>query len=439
MKKKRNLKERVCAFVLALLLPLTSVLPDVTMVASAAGTDTPTDVTFIVTDGSSNPVEKALVELYVGDGAEVSQQGETDSSGTVIFSLDDVDTYQYKVTKETYEPSERKSILDVLSQDKVELSLRPMDEIEISPLDAVEVEEGKSIQLSVNNPVQDVAYNWSSRDTTKAVIDEASGLVTGVSRGSVDIKVSGNGRETIKNIKVKKTPEMIFSVTPNERPADSDQDVTSVTLEAQLPNDANGKVTFYKDSVADVNVIGTENVDASGKASCTVAEGQNFELIGEKVFWAKYSGSEDKYYFPVEADTKGTYLKKCDLKLKESSVTKNYGDPEFKVPEVDTNTLMDRDPNTLTYTSNNEEVVTVDADGNLTIHGAGTAVISVAIAQSSNYTASKADYTVEVKELDLGTFKLTDFTWQSVDKIYNGETDIPIIVGRLTNKENKKL
>lgn len=439
MKKKRNLKERVCAFVLALLLPLTSVLPDVTMVASAAGTDTPTDVTFIVTDGSSNPVEKALVELYVGDGAEVSQQGETDSSGTVIFSLDDVDTYQYKVTKETYEPSERKSILDVLSQDKVELSLRPMDEIEISPLDAVEVEEGKSIQLSVNNPVQDVAYNWSSRDTTKAVIDEASGLVTGVSRGSVDIKVSGNGRETIKNIKVKKTPEMIFSVTPNERPADSDQDVTSVTLEAQLPNDANGKVTFYKDSVADVNVIGTENVDASGKASCTVAEGQNFELIGEKVFWAKYSGSEDKYYFPVEADTKGTYLKKCDLKLKESSVTKNYGDPEFKVPEVDTNTLMDRDPNTLTYTSNNEEVVTVDADGNLTIHGAGTAVISVAIAQSSNYTASKADYTVEVKELDLGTFKLTDFTWQSVDKIYNGETDIPIIVGRLTNKENNKI
>ena len=157
MKKKRNLKERVCAFVLALLLPLTSVLPDVTMVASAAGTDTPTDVTFIVTDGSSNPVEKALVELYVGDGAEVSQQGETDSSGTVIFSLDDVDTYQYKVTKETYEPSERKSILDVLSQDKVELSLRPMDEIEISPLDAVEVEEGKSLQLSVNNPVQDLS------------------------------------------------------------------------------------------------------------------------------------------------------------------------------------------------------------------------------------------------------------------------------------------
>ena len=59
MKKKRNLKERVCAFVLALLLPLTSVLPDVTMVASAAGTDTPTDVTCIVTEGSSNPVEKA--------------------------------------------------------------------------------------------------------------------------------------------------------------------------------------------------------------------------------------------------------------------------------------------------------------------------------------------------------------------------------------------
>ena len=48
------------------------------------------------------------------------------------------------------------------------------------------------------------------------------------------------------------------------------------------------------------------------------------------------------------------------------------------------------------YVSSNEKVVTVDEKGTVTIVGAGTATLTVSLAESANYTADRKAVTVTV-------------------------------------------
>lgn len=435
MRRKSNFKERICALLLALLMPLTSVLPHVTLVANAEGDTGAKSVTFIVTDLNSNPLQDAKVEIYPVASAEAILTDKTNHEGKVVFDLEDADSCQYKVSKEEY----RNIAGDILG-DEVTVALEPMDEIQITPPDQAKIEEGTTLQLSVGNPVPDVDYTWSSSDTSVASADAQLGLITGNSRGTADISVSGNGKTQTKKITVVKTPEMTLTVTPNKGPVDASQDVESVTLEARLPEDAGGTVTFYKGSVDQANVIGTaQNVDSSGIVSFTVSEGSGTELIGNQTFWAVYSGSDKNYYLGTQISTQGNYLKNYQLQLKQSSGTAVYGDTSAEVPEVDPDTVKDRGG--LSYESSNEEVVTVDNQGKLEIKGASEdpIVISVSVEANDLYTASTANYTLQVSKLDLGTVKLSDFVWQSAEKVYDENTEMPALAGKLTKKENSMI
>ena len=62
--------------------------------------------------------------------------------------------------------------------------------------------------------------------------------------------------------------------------------------------------------------------------------------------------------------------------------TKTYGDPDFPLTGV--TTVGD---GAVTYASNNENVLTIDADGLATIHGAGKATVTISVASDINYTA----------------------------------------------------
>lgn len=438
MKKKGILKERICALTLAFLMPFTSVLPHVTLVAVAEDVPVSTDVTFTVKDDTSAAIETAQVTIYEGDNEEALETKPADANGTVKFQLEDTTEYQFKVTKELYVPKERGLVSDVRVGNDVNITLSLMQDIQITPADAVVVENGKTTALTVANPVKDVEYTWATSDAKIATVDAATGVVTGVAKGRVDITVSGNGKTQTKTLVVKETPAMTVSVTPNKGPGQDDSVVTSVTLEAQLPADADGTVTFYHNSVNDPgNKLGSATV-SGGKATLTVSESDSFQLIGTKEFWAEYSGSDITYYFGANVSTTGTYLKKHDLGLQETMVTKHYGDSVFKVPEVDANTVEDRDTTALAYDSDNKKVVTVNSTGELTIVGVGTANISVTIPESQNYTSSTAYYAVTVEKKDLGAVKLEKFRWQSVNKVYDGTDDIEI-QGKLTNTEKPEV
>ena len=78
--------------------------------------------------------------------------------------------------------------------------------------------------------------------------------------------------------------------------------------------------------------------------------------------------------------------------------TKTYGDPDFPLTGV--TTVGD---GAVTKTSDSENVLTVDADGQATIHGAGTANVTIRMENGTNYTANDDSRPITVQK---GTISL---------------------------------
>ena len=73
--------------------------------------------------------------------------------------------------------------------------------------------------------------------------------------------------------------------------------------------------------------------------------------------------------------------------------TKTYGDPDFSLTGV--TTVGD---GAVTKTSDSANVLTVDADGRATIHGAGTATVTINVASGTNYTAGNNSRPITVQK-----------------------------------------
>lgn len=73
--------------------------------------------------------------------------------------------------------------------------------------------------------------------------------------------------------------------------------------------------------------------------------------------------------------------------------TKTYGDLDFSLTGV--TTVGD---GAVTKTSDSENVLTVDADGRATIHGAGTATVTISVASGTNYTAGNNSRPITVQK-----------------------------------------
>ena len=73
--------------------------------------------------------------------------------------------------------------------------------------------------------------------------------------------------------------------------------------------------------------------------------------------------------------------------------TKTYGDPDFPLTGV--TTVGD---GAVTKTSDSANVLTVDADGQATIHGAGTATVTISVASGTNYTAGNNSRPIAVQK-----------------------------------------
>ena len=102
--------------------------------------------------------------------------------------------------------------------------------------------------------------------------------------------------------------------------------------------------------------------------------------------------------------TEGTFtISKADatITVGTSSYNKTYGDADFALENVqDTNSETD-----VTYTSSNEDVVTV-SNGTVTIKGAGNAIITVSLAASTNYNAA-TDQTITIT-VDKATYEVAE-------------------------------
>ena len=111
--------------------------------------------------------------------------------------------------------------------------------------------------------------------------------------------------------------------------------------------------------------------------------------------------------------------KKPELDVTAEAITKTYGDDKFNV--LSGVTVPDGYDGGFTYTiKEGADVVDIDADGNVVIKKAGTAVITMRSNETARYNPAEKDVTITVNKKNLGTLDASMFAWPEISKTFDG-------------------
>ncbi|WP_133964937.1 YDG domain-containing protein [Eubacterium limosum] len=124
---------------------------------------------------------------------------------------------------------------------------------------------------------------------------------------------------------------------------------------------------------------------------------------------AIYTPAEGENYTSAEANTTLTAGKKTRERITLSDLTKTYGDPAFTLTPIGGSLQAGE---SCQYASDNAAVATVDQNGEVTLHQAGTAHITVSVAESSAWNPAAATMTLTVDKAQITgvSFEDTAFT-----------------------------
>ena len=446
MKKVRNIKERICALILAVLLPLTSVLPGAAVTVQAAGTEH--TISFYVyeeyTPDASKPSETeklplrgAKVELSVGSAKE---SGESDKDGKVTIGIsydsDTETTGTYSVTKDGFRTVTGATInlkenydSDSPKEQKMEMSdiAVSSDNVTLEYVADQNVSQPVSISNKiVNDATKEPGYTWKSDDEKVAVVD--NGTITAVGKGTTTVTVSRFDKSKTINVTVnQKLLGVTLTVSPSNTTFVPGETFVKFTLDG-MPSDAAKDVPVYKDGEPTSIVMLQESSDWTATVD-------DLNLIGDVKFTAKYPGGENNYLATDIVTETLNYKQQAQLRMTQSKDSVTYGANNNKgIVPVDSTTVYGR---TLTYESSNPNIVSVDTNGTYTIHKAvadsaeDSVTITVKAAENTEYTASFAEYelTVEKKPVTITSF---DVQWDDAEKVYDGKETI-----ELTGRINK--
>lgn len=425
MRKGRNIRERMGALLLAILVSLTSVLPGTGLTAKAAD---PTEhtINFYVYEEYMDaqnqlqklPVSGANVTLTVSNK---SYEGTTDKEGKVsikaVYDADTVTTGTYTVNKAGYEAGQPTNIqlADYADGIKEAESKLTLSNIQVSASNII-LEKGSNQTVTINNKVDNAAegepgYTWASENESIATV--SNGTITAVAKGSTNVTVSRFGKKAEIPVTVnEKLSNMQLVVSPN---TGKDQTEVTFTLTG-MPSDANQTVALYMNN-SSIGTISSNN----GQWTTTVS---NLILKGDIIFKAVYPNDSTKYYLETAVSTETlNYKQTADLELTEPGKTVTYGD-NGNQGQITVKDGSDKG-RTLTYTSSDPDAVEVDQTGVYKIYKAGTVTITVTAAASTEYAESIAEFVLTVEEKAI-TVEKEDIEWQPASKIYDGSRAITL-------------
>lgn len=432
MKKKQKLKERICALVLALAMVLTWVLPDAGMTVQAAAGDAK-KVTLKFKDAAEETrgIGALTLKLQSNDDPSYEKKKEIEVKAgetSKEIELKEGVEYNYEVEKTGYETT--KDGRFTVEAEKADIDiLLTMSEITLLPTtDSVSLKVGETYDISVTNPVQELAYTWSTTDGNVASVE--NGKVTAKGEGSADISVTNGVKTKTVSVNVSKNQINGFSMTVKE-PSGDDQ--SSVILTAKgLPADVSGNVIFY-----DVTG-GQKTLLYKAEAAATVEYTYETDsLLGAKQFEAVYSGNEK--YEGATATATGSYGKTQAITIdgdvsKEVTYGTEHWNDEIVIALADIeNTLKGRTLATEVAFAQSEDApntglaenvanVRVE-ESNHTIHvipqnaGKITIKIKAVPGEGNFYREASVDYTLTVKRQEVS---FENVTWNKASKVYDG-------------------
>ena len=235
----------------------------------------------------------------------------------------------------------------------------------------------EAFKLEVSNKGNGVKSYASSND--KVVTVDKNGVVTIVGAGTATLTVSlaetANYTADQKEVTITVTPkEITVKITPNGGIYEGTITPATAVLNGLVGEDAPEITLTYTGRANDgTEVNGTEAPSLAGIYTVTAT-------IKDKNYSLKPEGSSAAFV-----------VAKADSALSVSAVKdKKYGEEAFKLE------VSNKGDGVKTYASSNNKVVTVDKNGVVTIAGAGTATLTVSLAQSANYTADQKEVTVTV-------------------------------------------
>ena len=267
----------------------------------------------------------------------------------------------------------------------------PVVEVESVSLNKSEMTltEGESETLAATvtpENAENKSIKWSSNNEAVATVD-ANGTVTAKSAGTAVITAtSTNGKSASCTVKVEKKQIPVTEVRLSESTVGIVEGSTYKLTATVLPeNTTDSKSVSWSSSnseVATVDANGTVTAKRAGTAVIT-ATSTNGKTAGCTV-------TVEKKQIPV-----------TEVRLSESTV----GIVEGSTYKLTATVLPENttDSKNVSWSSNNEAVATVDANGNVTAKRAGTAVIT---ATSTNGKTAGCTVTVSKKEIPITEISL---------------------------------
>ena len=221
----------------------------------------------------------------------------------------------------------------------------------------------------------DKTVTYSSSDTKKATVSE-EGVITAVAEGTADITVTAGDKTATFTVTVKPKPAgtvSVESITLAETIANGASLETGKTLDISskitvLPENATDKSVKYSSSAeeyATVSDAGVITAVAAGEATITVTSASDGEVSAS--FILTVTAAEPA------GNITGITVSEEGQALTYTSEVRGATD----LAQFITTTPAEH-TDELTYSSSDEKVAAVSADGQLTIVAAGTATITVA-------------------------------------------------------------
>jgi uncharacterized protein YjdB len=258
---------------------------------------------------------------------------------------------------------------------------------------SLELTEGETATLVATvkpDNATDKTVTWTSDKASVATVD-ANGKVTAVAEGTATITAKAGDKTATCSVTVKKNTVAVESVTLDKSSLELTEGETATLTATVKPDNATNKTVTWssdKTSVATVDANGKVTAVAEGTATITAK-------AGDKT--ATCSVTVKKNVIAVESVT-----------LDITSTILNTGETLTLTATVKPDNATDK---TVTWSSSNSSVATVDANGKVTAVAQGTAIVT---AKAGDKTATctvivmKTDIPVESITLDKYYLELTE-------------------------------